>query len=99
VRNYMNSVRDEREEKRWQEHKNVQSLFVPTLAALIAILRPVEHQHPCPGLLHAYQLLKGGTIQLLALHERKSQPVELIVVLTQHRLRHLIALVEQALHL
>src|SRR5260370_42549633 len=60
--------------------------FVPMLVSLIAILRPVEH----PGLLCAYQLL--------AFHERKSQPVELIVVLTQHRLRHLIALAEQALH-
>ncbi len=46
--------------------------FVPTLVSLIAILRPVEHQHPYPGLLRAYQLLKGGTIQLLAFHERKS---------------------------
>jgi ABC-type uncharacterized transport system ATPase subunit len=44
-------------------------------------------------------LLKGGTIQLLALYKRVSQPVELTVVLTQHRLRHLIALPEQALHL
>jgi hypothetical protein len=29
-------------------------------------------------------LLKGGTIQLFTLQERMSQPVELIVVLTQH---------------
>src|SRR6266849_3074434 len=52
----------------------------------------------CEWPLRAYQLLKGGTIHLLALHERKSQPVELIVVLTQHRLRQLIALAEQELH-
>src|SRR5437588_6734781 len=70
-----------------------------TLVYLIALLRPVEHRHPHPGLLRAYQLLKGGTIQLLMLQERMSQPVELIVVLTQHRLRHLIALAEQALYL
>src|SRR5258708_13446476 len=73
--------------------------FVLTLVSLIALLRTVEHRHPYPGLLRAYQLLKGGAIQLLALLERMSQPVELIVVLTQHRLRHLIALAEQALYL
>ena len=73
--------------------------FVLTLASLIALLRPVEHRHPHPGLLRACQLLKGGTIQLFTLQERMSQPVELIVVLTQHRLRHLIALAEQALYL
>jgi hypothetical protein len=58
--------------------------FVLTLASLIALLRPVEHRHPYPGLLRACQLLKGGTIQLFTLQERMSQPVELIVVLTQH---------------
>ena len=73
--------------------------FVLTLASLIALLRPVEHRHPHPGLLRACQLLKGGTIQLFTLQERMSQPVELIVVLTQHRLCHLIPVAEQALHL
>ncbi len=48
------------------------------MVSLIALLRPVEHQYPYPWLLRAYQLL--------AFHERKSQPVELIVVLTLGKL-------------
>ncbi len=62
--------------------KNVKPLFC-TYAGF-----PDRHIEACGAsvthFLVSYQLLKGGTIQLLALHERMSQPVELIVVLTQH---------------
>src|SRR5260370_37558451 len=71
--------------------------FIPMLVSLIALLMPVELQHQYPGFSRAYQLLKGGTIQLLALPERKSLPVVLITVLTQHSLLDLIPLAEHPL--
>src|SRR6266702_2780611 len=96
----MKSIYVEREEKRWRWHKNVKPLFC-TFARFpdppSRGLRSINKAHFPVS--HTYQFLKGRTIQLLMLQERMSQPVELIVVLTQHRLRHIIALVEQALHL
>ena len=90
-RNYMYSVRVAREEKRWRRHKKCTVSFCAYAGF------PDRHLEACGA--SADQLLKGSTIQLLALHERMSQPVKLIFVLTQHRLRHLIAFAEQALHL
>src|SRR5207302_4623376 len=96
----MKSIDVEREEKRWRWHKKCKASFLDLCSFPGCPSRGRRStSSPFPDLSHTYQFLKDSTIQLLMLQERMSQPVELIVVLTQHPLRHLIALAEQVLHL